>query len=590
MRLGTLLAAWLLLMPGVARAAALPAEDIQVLYDQKLPLRDGVRLSANIFRPRALPAPLPAILVLTPYTNDHNTPRGIYFATHGYVFVTVDCRGRGNSDGEFTPFVNEGRDGYDVVEWIARQPWCNGKVATIGGSYKGMDQWLIAKENPPHLAAMAPTATVAPGIDAVGDRNILRSYNLNILSYVFGRTLNRENFFSDYNRAVVQAGYRQHRPYAELLDALAAPPDNHLQKVFATWIAHPALDRYWLDMLPSPAEFARIRIPILTITGYFDDDQPGTMYYYDNFQRYGSAAARAGNFFIIGPWDHAGTRHPVDHLGGLRFGPGSVLDIFDLHRQWFDWTLKGAARPAFLKDRVAYFSMGADLWRYAPDLAAIAGGRVSYHLDPAGVNPTDPFRSGRLRTDPVPAAGSAHLVYDPLRLAGQDQAVADSGQELTSQAYLNEDGWLYFHSPVLAEDLEISGYLTLHAFVQIDAPDTDFDYKLYELKADGSSVFLAHGLMRARYRTSLEQETLVVPGSINEYTIQSLNLINRQIPKGSRLRLKFGYLDNPDYQKNYNSGGDVSRESARDARTVDIRLHCGSQYPSRLDIPVRPGP
>jgi uncharacterized protein len=563
-----------------------PAENIQVLYDQKVPMRDGIRLSANIFVPRELKSPLPAILVLTPYNNDHNTPRGIYFSTHGYVFVTVDCRGRGNSDGVFTPFVNEGRDGYDVVEWIARQPWCNGKVGTMGGSYKGMDQWLIAKEHPPHLASMSPTATVAPGIDATWDRNIFRTYNLNILSYVFGRTQNRENFFSDYNTARVQQAYREHRPYAELIDALASPPENHMQQVYRTWTAHPTLDRYWLDMLPTADDFARLQIPILIITGYFDDDQPGTMHYYDGFQRAASDEQKSRIYFIAGPWDHGGTRRPSATLGGLDFGKESVLDIFGLHKAWFDWTLKGGPKPDLLKDHVVYFSMGASTWKSAPTLAALSNDVVSYYLDADGRNPSDPFQSGRLGSAPAAGEAAATIVYDPLQNANKDKGVGASGRELTSQAYLNEPGWLYFHTAPLAAPVEISGFPVLDAFIRIDAPDTDFYYRLYEVKPDGTNLFLARGLMRARFRNSLTKEELVTPGAVTEYRIQALNFFNRTIPAGSRLRLMFGPLDSSEYQKNYNTGGDVSKESGKDARTVKIELLGGSRYPTRLELPV----
>jgi len=133
---------------GQVSAQQLEPKDIEVLFRQKVPMRDGINLSANIFKPINIPEPLPAIIVLTPYNNDHNTKRGIYFATNGYVFITVDVRGRGDSEGVFIPFEDEGENGYDAVEWIASQPWCNGKVATMGGSYKGMDQYQRKSTTP----------------------------------------------------------------------------------------------------------------------------------------------------------------------------------------------------------------------------------------------------------------------------------------------------------------------------------------------------------------------------------------------------------------------------------------------------------
>jgi predicted acyl esterase len=139
---------------------------VDMLWGVKIPLRDGVKLNATIYKPKEMPTPLPVIFTLTPYIGDNYLDRALYFARHGYVFALVDCRGRGNSGGHFEPFEHEGRDGYDVVEWLARQSWSNGKVTMWGGSYAGFDQWSTAKELPPHLATIVPTASVCPGKEA----------------------------------------------------------------------------------------------------------------------------------------------------------------------------------------------------------------------------------------------------------------------------------------------------------------------------------------------------------------------------------------------------------------------------------------
>ena len=134
-------------------------------WNVRIPLRDGVELGATVFKPLGQTEPLPVIFTLTPYIADSYQDRAMYFARHGYVFALVDVRGRGNSGGVFDPFAQEARDGYDVVEWLARQPWSNGKVAMWGGSYAGYDQWATAKERPPHLATIVPAAAVRPGLD-----------------------------------------------------------------------------------------------------------------------------------------------------------------------------------------------------------------------------------------------------------------------------------------------------------------------------------------------------------------------------------------------------------------------------------------
>jgi len=564
-------------------AQELSAEDIQVQYFQKVPMRDGVNLSANIFMPENLQKPLPAIMVLTPYNNDHNTRRGIYFAKNSYVFVTVDTRGRGDSEGVFIPFENEGIDGYDAVEWIAKQSWCNGKVATMGGSYKGMDQWLIAKNHPPHLVTMAPTATVCPGIDATRDRNIYRTYNLNIMSYVAGHVKNQTNFFSEYNLAKVKRNYRDHLPYADLLSALDSP-DKKMQTVFKRWITHSTFDSFWQDMLPTKADYEKLNIPILSITGYFDSDQPGHMHYYTNFQKYASKDSKSKMYFVIGPWDHSGTRRPKSKLGGLDFTNKAVVDILNLHKEWFDYTMKDGEKPEFLKDNVTYFEMGDNKWNYCSDLKSMSNKTQTYYLSSPTVNPDNIFQSGTLSENPVNEKATDQVIYDPSVPAFKGSEIGRN--YLISQAYINEEGWLYYHTPILKEKLEISGFVTLNVFAEIDTPDTDFDFKLYEVKADGTNIYLGNGIMRARFKNSLEKEELVKPGEVNEYQIKSLNLFNRTIAKGSRLRLMFGYLDSDQYQKNYNSGKDVSYESLKDAKTCTIKVHCSKKHPSSLSLPI----
>ena len=138
----------------VLALSTLRAQDVDMLWGVKIPMRDGVHLNATVFKPKAMPAPLPVVFTLTPYIADSYEDRASYFARHGYVFALVDVRGRGNAEGAFEPFANEARDGYDIVEWLARQPWPNGKVAMWGGSYAGFDQWATLKEHPPHLATI----------------------------------------------------------------------------------------------------------------------------------------------------------------------------------------------------------------------------------------------------------------------------------------------------------------------------------------------------------------------------------------------------------------------------------------------------
>jgi uncharacterized protein len=191
--------------------------DIDIFFQQKIPVRDGVNLSANIYKPSQMTEPLPVILMITPYVSYYNPEYGPYYAENGYVFVYVDTRGRGNSEGEFAPFEQDGKDGYDVVEWLARQTWCNGKVGMMGSSYRGMVQWLTLKEFPPALHSIAPTASVAPGVDFPHYNNIFLTYTVRWLSAVQGKTNNIKIFELDYWAAKNKKVFKEYLPLSEKL-------------------------------------------------------------------------------------------------------------------------------------------------------------------------------------------------------------------------------------------------------------------------------------------------------------------------------------------------------------------------------------
>jgi putative CocE/NonD family hydrolase len=356
-----------------AQPAAKPPEKppdllaVDMKWGVKIPMRDGVRLNATVFLPANRKGPLPIVFTLTPYIADNYQDRASYFATHGYAFALVDARGRGNSEGRFDPFFQEPRDGHDIVEWLARQPYSNGKVAMWGGSYAGFNQWLTARERPPHLASIVPVASPHVTVDFPFAQNIFYLYDIQWLTFTSGVTDNGKLFNEGaFWRAKFIELYRNHRPFRELDDLV-----GNDSTAFETWIAHPSPDAYWQRAALTPEQYRALALPILTLTGAYDGDQLGALHYYRQHMRFGSPRARANHFLIIGPWDHPGTRTPQLEFGGLTFGPASLVDLNGLHKEWYDWTMKGGPRPAFLKKRVAYYVIGADEWRYASSLDVI---------------------------------------------------------------------------------------------------------------------------------------------------------------------------------------------------------------------------
>ncbi|MBY0476212.1 MAG: CocE/NonD family hydrolase [Chitinophagaceae bacterium] len=386
------------------------AQDIDILSGVKIKLRDGVHVNATIYKPHEQKEALPIILVLTPYISDGRHHVGTYFAKNGYVFATVDSRGRGSSEGVFDPFMQEAKDGYDIVEWLAIQKYCNGKVTMVGGSYTGYVQWATAKELPPHLKTIVPVASVKPGIDFPMQNNVSYPYVAQWLTYTNGKTpnellFNDKSYWNSKYGELFQKGFR-----FKNLDTLVGNPNSTFQK----WLTHPTYDDYFKSMSPTPAQYANIDIPILTITGHYDDDQVGAMTFYKEFMQYASPSAKSNHFLIIGPWDHSGTRSPKKDVGGLTFGDASLLDMKTIHKQWYDYTLKGSSKPDFLKNKVAYFVSNKNIWKYASSLDEIGKDKQSLYLNTIKNSPYNLLQSAVLQSSIPQSSTPAEYTYNPL--------------------------------------------------------------------------------------------------------------------------------------------------------------------------------
>jgi putative CocE/NonD family hydrolase len=556
--------------------------NVNFMWGVKIPMRDGVHLNATIYKPKES-TPAPAIFTLTPYIADSYHPRAYYFAQHGYAFVLVDCRGRGNSEGEFEPFENEGPDGHDVVEWLAAQPWCDGSVAMWGGSYAGFDQWMSLKEFPPHLRTIVPAASAHAAVDFPFYKNIFHSYEMQWLTLTSGVTGNA-NLFGEQSFWIekFREMYLNHRPYREL-DQVVGNTGTRFQ----TWVQHPIPDAYWDHMALTPAQYDQIDIPILTITGHYDDDQPGAMHYYH--QHIASASpARDRHYLIIGPWDHAGTRTPNQEFGGMKLGEACVLDLNKLHTEWYDWTLKGGPKPEFLKKRVAYYLAGAEEWKYADRLDSISNVTRRLYLNSKNGSANEVFHSGTLEETPPVESQPDHYIYDPLDVRSAELEREEVKNFITDQRYVLNlfDNGLVYHSAPFEADTEITGCLKFVVWIALDVPDTDFQVTVYEILPDGTSIQLTWDWLRARYRQSLREEHLVTPGEINRYEFSSFAFTSRRIAKGSRLRLLIKSPNSIYIQKNYNSGGVVAEESGKDARTAHVSVYHDADHLSYLELPL----
>lgn len=563
-------------------ASSRPTLDaVELRWGVVIPMRDGVQLQAIAYLPKGQREPAPCLVALSPYTAQRNHDRASYFAARGLPFLAVDVRGRGDSQGEFRPFLQESDDGYDVVEWLATQPYCNGKVAMFSSSYEGYAQWATARTFPPHLTTIAPVASVSPGVDFPMARNVPYPYSLRWLVLTRGRALQDrvfadEDFWMTKHRQWFESG----RSFAEF-DAVV----GQASKVFQEWLAHPEQGAYWDAYRPTAEQYRRLQIPILTITGLYDGNQLGALSYYREHMREAPAAARNKHYLVIGPWDHSGTIQPRAEVGGLTFGPDALLDILGLHADWYAWTMQGKPKPQFLRKAVAYYVTGAERWQYADTLDAVTDHSRRYFLASSS-NPTDAFASGELSEQTSRGLPDGY-VYDPRDLSN---AVLESqpsvlGLRDQRESLAGRGKQLVYHTAPFDQDTQISGFFRLSAWLSIDRPDTDFKAVVYEIGADGGSVLLAQDLLRARYRESLRQPRLIATKAPLQYDFDGFNFVSHQIKRGSRLRLVVGPNNSMFRQKNYNSGGEVAKESMREARAVSVRLYHDAAHPSALFVP-----
>jgi uncharacterized protein len=572
------------------------AANYDLRWGAKIPLRDKVELNATLYLPKTpdgSPPRTPVIFTLTPYISDSYHARAAYFASHGYAFALVDVRGRGNSGGDFEPFANEPRDGHDIVEWLARQPFCDGKVAMWGGSYAGFDQWATAKEFPPHLTTIVPAAAAHPPLDYPSLDNVGETYDVQWFTFTSGRA-SQQNLFGDQKfwRTKFLDAYKKHIAFKDL-DSFVGNPSKNFQRI----LKHPTADAYYDAMVPSLEQYKKLTLPILTITGQYDGDELGALTFYRDHIANASPEARAKHFLIIGPWDHPGTRTPTDEVGGVKFGPGAIVDLNDLHRQWYDWTMKAGPKPEFLKNQVAYYLLASGNsgangeWKYVDNFDGLVANPKTFYLNSKGGDANGVFRSGMFR-ETQPKEGADNFTYDPLdtkrgeTVEGTDPKEKTGGLDQTFALSIGADGLVY-HTDALPNETPLIGCPAVTLWLSIDTPDVDLEADLYEIQPDGTSIALWSDIRRLRYRESLREAKLVKPSEIVKCDFNPGLFVARRLMKGSRLRLVVTSPNSILWQKNYCSGGVVADETAKDAHTCHVKIYHDAEHASSIQLPLR---
>jgi putative CocE/NonD family hydrolase len=584
-----------------AAAAVGPGYDIEM--SRMVPTRDGTELETWISKPSHLKEKVPAVLTLTQYDIDggRHADSPANFTRRGYAFVRALVRGRGRSGGSKSENLGlqVGRDGYDLVEWIAAQPWSDGRVVMYGGSFVGMTQWRTAAQHPPHLAAIAPYVAIYPGWDVPNTNGIPQAWSAVMMGYVSGRSLNT-GFINnhDYWGGKLLEQYAAYRPFGDLDAALGVAADDWWMidergrrlSFLDMWLDHVGDEAFNLAAEPKVQDYAQMRTPVLSATGYYDDDQPGALRYYRRHIANAPAAAVAQHYLIIGPWDHSGTQSPTQEIEGISLPAAAVIDMEKLHGDWYDAALGRGPLPALLRDRVTYFMMGADEWRYAHTLEeASAGGTLVFFLADAAGTPRDVFHSGSLADKASHTDPPAIIVSDPRELPELEMTKYAAHEGATSQFRAFQRRAITFHSDPFTRDTEIAGQMRLLLECEADAPDFDLWAQVLMVLPDGSAVRLGEDIRRARFRNSQFKEELLKAGRIVEIPFE-FNWTAWRIPAGARLRLTVAPLNSPNYQKNYNTGARVGYEKLQDARVARIKIFHDDMHPSRLSVPLAAAP
>jgi len=553
-------------------------EQSRVWFDVGVLMRDGVRLSTDIYFPKdgASGGPYPAVLGRTPYDNE--TPTQVEMARaladDGFVVALQDVRGRHDSDGEWLPFRNEGPDGYDTIEWIAEQGWCTGQVGTFGGSYGGWYQWAAAREKPPHLTTMISTATGGAWMEEVPFHNgCFLLVMLGWLHLVGGRSMQQPQLVDDWPAVL------RHLPLQTMDERL-----GRSMPIWREWLSHPTLDEYW-QQVRLDDDFAHIDVPALHITGWYDGDQPGALYFHRGMT--GSSPRARDQHIVIGPWDHAGTRVPKQVLGGVDFGPSALEDIIGLHKTWFGHWLRGGGDQSLDQPRARLFRTGANEWHHA-DAWPLPSTEVSWYLHSAGRANTL-VGDGSLSAEPPsgdePADSFGYDPNDPVPSVLDENFYSPAAVEtpLDRRFQHRRDDVLSYTCDVRGDSLVISGHPRVRLFASSDGLDTDWFLALHDIAPTGASMLLCEGRMRARFRTSLARETLLEPGATYEYEIE-LSAVNHLLRPGHRLRLTVTSSDFPTWDRNPNTGVPIGTDTA--LRAAINTVHHGASQPSALVLPV----
>jgi len=582
----------------VCLALAVPAlandlYPVKVERNIEIKMRDGVILRGDIFRP-ATEGKFPVLLQRTPY---RKAPWGydIDFAqraaSRGYVVLLQDVRGRYTSDGDWTPFVHESEDGYDTIEWIAAQPYSNGKVGMFGESYVGATQVLAAIAHPPHLAGICPIVTASNYHDGwtyqggAFEQWFSESWASGLAQDTLEHKIVRlPNSQEDVNALPLTSYPVFNLNPPGVVDASTASVASY----FLDWLAHPSYDDFW-KRISIEEHYRDIRVPALHVGAWYDLFLGGTLRNYMGIKSHGSAEeARNGQYLLVAIGGHSGDGRKI---GQVDFGPeAEKFDANAVTLSWYDFLFKGVQNEFVTAKPVKIFVMGLNQWRQEDDWPLARAKSTKYFLHSQGAANSSQG-NGVLSISAPASEPPDKFVYDPAKpvptvggpLCCDENHLAPGPRDQRSVEARN-DVLVYSTAP-LDHDLEVTGSVHFEFFATSSAVDTDFTAKLVDVSPDGTAINLTEGILRAKYRDSPETATPLTPGKVYPLSID-LWATSNLFRVGHRIRLEVSSSNFPRFDRNLNTGVPAST-SGNWATATNTILH-DAAHPSALVLPVVP--
>ena len=583
--------------------------------DVMMPMRDGVRLSADILFPKGQPRKnLPTVLIRKPYLTDTmidwaaHTQYLASFLANGYAVVFQSERGRYFSEGTYTVLVGSGSDGYDTVEWLTKQPWSNGKVGTFGCSSSAEEQWKLVGTQPPGLAAAVPRSSGC-GIGKVGPYNEMGNFYRGgavqmwwfdwfyhyAFKYrpLFPANLSREQMVRLLPFWDLQP---EHFPPVDFKQAIWTLPIN---KIMDTIGAAPSDMDDWVGRFPNDPRWKEIElggegdrsgVPILMINSWYDlSIGPNVAMFEYQSKNAANATARNNMFMIIAPTTHCnqGQMETEHTIVGQRDMGDARLDYVDLIQKWFDHFLKGIENGVTREPKVRAYMMGANQWRSYDTWPPREAQYISYYLDSGGGANTA-YGDGRLSTEAPDEARSDSFVYDPLRpvpsVGGNICCFSPiEGGAFDQSATETRNDVLVYSTAPLTDTVEVAGPVRVSLFLSSDRKDTDLTVKLLDVDRDGKAYNLDESIQRVRWREGWDKPVFMEPGHAYRVDVGPLVTSNAFLP-GHRIRIEVSSSNFPRFERNLNTGGNNFDEN--EGLVAHNVIHHGRAHPSVIVLPI----